>query len=555
MNQYDQIEQLLRSMDLRQKVGQMMMIGFPELFTGRLPDRVSEMIDNYKVGGIGIFARNAKDPETMSQLTGALQDSARRAGSVPLLLTADQEGGVVMQVTERASLFPGQMAIGATGSTELACDAARIMGEESLAMGLNLICAPVLDVNLNPDNPIIGIRSLGEDPAAVATLGAAMLRGYEQSGILACAKHFPGHGSTTSDTHLELPVLRTSLAELEDTDLAPFKAAVRAGVPAIMTAHICFPELAPDGLPATLSPAVLTGLLRRKMGFEGVIITDCLEMQAIQKHYGTVLAAVAAVKAGADILLICHTLELQKGVMKAICNAVTEGEIPESRIDESVRRILNMKLFRLPKPPRTTANGTGPLENVGSPAHRLVERKVARKAITLARNEEGILPLSGRVGVMALVYPETMPLLRKEDLEDSTNFLVEKMRTHCQTLMEVKFNIPLNPEDIANAIAASGNAEVTVVCTSSKTLSQEQDQGALVNRLLATGRPIVTVAMRNPYDARSYPAAKTHLLTYGYRPCSIAAFVAVLFGEARPSGKLPVSIPGVYRKGDGLDGY
>ena len=272
----DKIDSLLNSMNLRQKIGQMMMVGFPETFDDSLPDGIREMIVEYGVGGVVIMARNANKKEKMRKMNRALQDLAESSGSPPLFLMADQEGGVVMQVTEKAALFPGQMASGAVGSSELAYESARIMGEEGLAFGLNLFTAPGLDVNSDPDNAIIGIRSLGEDPHAVSKLGAAMIQGYEASGVIACAKHFPGHGATKSDSHLELPVLDSTMEELEKTELVPFYNAIAAGVPTIMTAHICFPAAVSDGLPATLSSEILTGLLREKMGFKGVIITDCL---------------------------------------------------------------------------------------------------------------------------------------------------------------------------------------------------------------------------------------------------------------------------------------
>ena len=273
-------------------------------------------------------------------------------------------------------------------------------------------------------------------------------------------------------------------------------------------------------------------------------------------HFGSVPGAVASVKAGADIVLLCHTLELQKAAFEAIFNAVNNGEIPESQIDQSVRRILHLKITRLHDTTRDQLNDQSLLANVGCFDHFRADQIMARKSVTLLRNQEGILPMqSGRVGTIALIYPSTMPILRKEDLEDSANILVEAIRERCQALIEVKFQIPPTPEEIANAVSACENADVTIALTSSKTNIQVQAQGDLVNRLIKTRKPVVTVAMRNPYDLKAYPEAKTHLLTYGYRPCSIAALVEVLFGEVEPSGKLPVSIPGLARIGDGLDGF
>ena len=547
----DQIETLVNSLNLKEKIGQMMVVGFPESYSDSLPVGIKEVIDNLKPGGIILFARNTRNPMMMQKLAGALQEASRNSSTIPLFLMADQEGGIVMQVSEKTTVFPGQMAIGATGSSKLAEESAGIMGIEALAMGLNVIYGPVLDVNTEPDNEVIGIRSLGEDSTRVSVLGNAMLRGFEKSGIIACAKHFPGHGSTKTDSHRDLPVRRVTMAELEKTDLAPFRSAIANGVPMIMTAHISYPLIASRGLPATLSGEILTGLLRRKMSFNGVIVTDCLEMDAIKEYYGVAPAAVAAVKAGTDMILVSRTRELQKEAVIAIYNAVQNGEITESHIDQSLRRILNLKLTRLKK-----ATGKNiPLEIVGSSAHLQVEQEMARKAVTLVRNENNILPLQpGRLKKLVLVYPKCLPVLRNTE-QGPVNILTEAISSYWPNLLEVRFERLVTSKDISAAVTAAKQGDAVVVLTLTKTRDQERAQGKLVKRLLRTGKPVVAVAARSPYDLRAYPKVKAYLATYGYQPCSLSAMAEILFGEIHPSGKLPVSITGLYNKGHGLEGF
>lgn len=549
------IESVLDSMDLKQKIGQMMMVGFPEPFHGELPPGVTGLLRDPGIGGVAVLARNARTPESMRALTTELQRAARAAGAAaPLFVHGDSEGGIVMQVTEGACTFPGAMAIGATGSTRHAYEAAYAMGCEALAMGMNIVSAPVVDVNAEPDNPIIGVRSFGDDPDEVSRLAEAMIRGFRDAGVVCEAKHFPGHGRTRYDTHEDLPTIDFPGEDLARVELAPFAAAIKAGVPAIMTAHIAYPALgAPRGVPATLSWDILTGLLRRKLLFEGVVITDCLEMRAIKDNYGPGQAAVAAVNAGADIVLMCHTLALQRQAIDALITAVEDGTIPRARIDESVRRILRAKAAWLGDFERAEAGYGKGLEMVGCREHRLIEQEVARASITVVRDHRGILPLAPSTSnAYAVVYPSTMPLFRKEDARDKVSVLGEAIRTRCPRTREV--DVPLRPaaEDIRRAVDAALEADVVIVATSCKTPADEMAQGALVKALMETGKPIVALAIRNPYDLRAYPEVETYLVTYGYRDCSIRAAAEVMFGEIRPQGRLPVAIPGLYPRGHGI---
>ncbi|MEJ8304907.1 beta-N-acetylhexosaminidase [Saccharibacillus sacchari] len=337
------IELLLGSLDLRGKLGQMLLGGFD----GRTMNAAAmQLIAAYRTGGIIYFSRNVSSPEQVAALTRELQEAAEANGVPPLWISIDQEGGMVARITEGVTLMPGQMAIAAAGSTEDAYRCAYISGRELRSLGINLNYAPVLDVNNNPANPVIGVRSFGESPEIAAAFGAATIGGLQDAGVGATAKHFPGHGDTDVDSHLDLPTVPHDRARMDRVELVPFKQAVKQGVDAVMSAHIYFPALEEAKLPVTLSPAVLTGLLREELGFDGIITTDCMEMNAIAEHYGVAEASVLAVLAGADQVLVSHRLDRQGAALNALENAVQSGRIAESRIDDSVRRLLRMKWKR-----------------------------------------------------------------------------------------------------------------------------------------------------------------------------------------------------------------
>ncbi|MEK5026336.1 beta-N-acetylhexosaminidase [Paenibacillus sp. FSL M7-1046] len=338
------LDVVVAEMSLSDKIGQMLMCGFEGTVVP--DDGIRELIAKGGIGGVIYFARNVETPEQVAGMTAELQQAAAEGGKAPLWISIDQEGGMVARITEGVALMPGGMAIAAAGSVEDAYQAALISGRELSAMGINLNYAPVLDVNNNARNPVIGVRSFGESPEKVADYGAATIRGFQDAGVAATAKHFPGHGDTDVDSHLDLPTVRHDRARMDSVELVPFRRAIAEGVDAMMSAHIYFPALEQEKLPVTLSKAVLTGLLREELGFGGIIMTDCMEMNAIAEHYGTVEASVLAIAAGADIVLISHRADRQLAAIEAILHAVAEGRISEARIDDSVRRLLALKVKR-----------------------------------------------------------------------------------------------------------------------------------------------------------------------------------------------------------------
>lgn len=334
----------IQNMSLKQKIGQLLMCGF---HGHEVPESLRMLIQEHHIGGIIYFARNVKSVGQVAELGVQLQDMAHQSGAPSIWIAVDQEGGMVARLTEGVTLFPGQMALAAGGDPASAYEAGFITGRELKAMGINLNFAPVLDVNNNPANPVIGVRSFGELPERVGLFGASLVKGLQQAEVAATAKHFPGHGDTDADSHLDLPTIPHSRERIDEVELVPFRAAIQAGVDAIMSSHIYFPEYEPRKLPATLSSAVLNGLLRESLGYEGIIVTDCMEMEAIATHYGTVEAAVMALEAGADLILVSHTFELQLAALQAIADAVQSGRLSEERIERSVERLLALKAKRL----------------------------------------------------------------------------------------------------------------------------------------------------------------------------------------------------------------
>ena len=288
-------------MDRREQIGQRLVTGFPGT---ELTEDFRRMVREYKISNVILFRENITDCAQLKQLCGEIQALVRRETGHGAFITADQEGGLVTRLPGDAVNVPGAMAIAATGDPENAYRAGLLTGRELRALGVNFDLAPSVDVNSNPENPVIGARSYGDTPQEVSRYANRMIRGLLDGGVLCSAKHFPGHGDTDTDSHLALPCVDKSMEELERTELLPFREAVRAGVPAVMTTHILFPQLEPEHLPATMSRRIMTGLLREQMGFDGLIVSDCMEMRAIKDHFGTVNGVVAAMAAGVDLVFI-----------------------------------------------------------------------------------------------------------------------------------------------------------------------------------------------------------------------------------------------------------
>lgn len=539
---YDLIGNAIKHMSMEEKVGQMLMPDF-RTWKGQnvtvMNDDIAKLVKDYHLGGVILFRENTVTADQTTKLVSAYQEAAEKYG---LLISIDQEGGIVTRL-QTGTDMPGNMAIGATRSEETAQKVGKAIGEELNALGINMNFGPVLDVNNNPDNPVIGVRSFGENPELVGKLGNAYIKGLHETGTAATAKHFPGHGDTAVDSHIGLSEVPHDLDRLKKVELFPFQQAMDAGIDAIMTAHVTFPKIddtkaisKKDGteiaVPATLSHKVLTGLMREDMGFKGVIVTDAMNMGAISEHFGPVDAAIRAVKAGADILLMPVGIE---AVANGLYDAVNAGDISEDRLKQSVERVLTLKLNRSivkaeveKSLDEKVANA---LQVVGSPEHKAIEKEAAEQSITLVKND-AVLPLD--------VSPEDK-IVVVGGSGFSINLLASEVQKHHPGAVYVNTSGSLTAAQLEQV----QGAKYIIVGTYTSSVSgraQNASQMVMTRQLIETGIPVIAVGARNPYDVMSYTDVDAYLVQYGFRPASFEAAANTIFGQNNPTGKLPVTI-------------
>ncbi|MFF0094417.1 glycoside hydrolase family 3 protein [Streptomyces canus] len=496
----------------------------------------AEMIARYRVGGIIYFtwAHNTRDPHQIADLSNGIQQaSLRQPRGLPVLVSTDQEHGIVCRVGEPATLFPGAMAIGAGGSRKDARALGRIAGQELRAIGIRQNYSPVADVNVNPANPVIGVRSFGSEAGAVSGLVAAEVAGYQGAGVAATAKHFPGHGDTAVDSHYGFPVITHSRELWEKLDAVPFRAAIRAGIDSIMTAHIQFPALDNSGDPATLSHPILTGILRGELGYDGVVVTDSLGMEGVRTKYGDDRVPVLALKAGVDQLLNPPSLDV---AWNAVLTAVRDGELTEARLDESILRILRLKarlgLFEEPY----VSHG-GVTRTVGTPAHLAASDRIAERTTTLLVNEGRLLPLHRNTHRRLLVVGAD-PASPSGTTGPPTGVLAAALTELGFTATALPTGTAPSAATVAQAVAAAQDADAVIVGTYNITAAQKR----LVEQLVATGRPVVAVAIRNPYDVAQLPTVPAYLAAYSWTDVELRAAARVIAGRAAPRGRLPVPV-------------
>ena len=521
-----------------QRVGQVMMIGFDG--TSMTPELTAAVTDLH-VGGVVIFERNVGSPEELAQLTADLQALALANGDPPLLIAIDQEGGRVARLKEARGFteFPSAMAVASTGDPENARRMARAMAIELKAVGINVDLAPDLDVNNNPDNPVIGIRSFGSDPAAVAAFGVAFAEGLQAEGVLAVGKHFPGHGDTGVDSHVALPSVPHERARLEAVEFVPFKAAIAEGIPGIMSAHITFPAIDPaPGLAGTLSHKVLTGLLRDELGHDGLIFTDSLEMGALaESGYPAPMAAATALAAGADVLLFNHGHELHRQAQALVLDRLERGQLPATRLDAATRRVLAAKerLDLLGDRDQGAGVPRGCFAirgQIGTVEHKALARQIAAQAITLLRDDARLLPLASDARLLVIEPPAAAGLGK--------------------ALAATPLVVEANPTAAEISAAAGMAADGRTVVVATADARQNAGQAQLVRALLAAQAPVIVVGVSGPYDLMAFPAVPTYLASYGAVPPLLEALAAVLRGRVKPGGRLPVELPGLYPIGAGL---
>ncbi|QDK67662.1 hypothetical protein FLQ13_08935 [Bacillus halotolerans] len=593
----DDAKQIVDRMTLDEKLGQMLMPDFrnwkkegessPQAFT-KMNEEVAGLIKKYQFGGVILFAENVKTTEQTVRLTDAYQKASPK---IPLLLSIDQEGGIVTRLGEGTN-FPGNMALGATRSRINAYQTGSMIGKELSVLGINTDFSPVLDINNNPDNPVIGVRSFSSDRELTARLGLYSMKGLQRQNIASALKHFPGHGDTDVDSHYGLPLVSHNQERLREVELYPFQKAIDAGADMVMTAHVQFPAFDDttyksklDGsdimVPATLSKKVMTGLLREEMGFGGVIVTDALNMKAIADHFGQEEAVVMAIKAGVDIALMPVSVTSLKdeqklaSVIDSLKEAVKNGDIPLQQINKSAERIISLKIKRGIYPAQHDSNidkkVKKALKTVGSKHHTKTEQKIAEKAVTVLKNDQHTLPFKPKKGSRILIaapYEE-----QTASIEKTIHDLMQRKKIKSVSLNKINF-----AEKVFNAEHEKQVKEADYIITGSYVVKNDPvvNDGviddtvtdsskwatafprAVMNAALQHKKQFVLMSLRNPYDAANFEEARALIAVYGFKGYAngrylqpnIPAGVKAIFGQSKPKGTLPVDIPSVTKPGD-----
>jgi beta-N-acetylhexosaminidase len=549
-------DSVLASLTLREKAAQ---IVWPSVYgdyvSGDSPQwrRLTDYIQKEKVGG---FTISVGSPTELAAKLNALQSMSK----VPLLFGADLEAGAGFRARGGyfvpnaidlggAIVFPPEMAVGATRDAALAYEQGRLTAIEGRALGIHIAYAPVLDVNNNPDNPVINTRSFGEDPELDARLGVAFIHGVQDHGMVATGKHFPGHGDTGVNSHLALPVVTVSRSRLDTVELVPFRAAVNGGVGAIMSFHGAMPALDSSNVPGTLSPKVLTGLLRGELGFKGMIISDAMDMRGVLDQFGAEEAVKRAISAGIDVLI--QPLDVSQAI-DAVVAGVREGRYTEARLDSSVRRVVEMK-HQLGLAQRKLVDLNALRFLVGDSSNLQIARRVAEKSITLVKDSLRQVPVvAGTAKVLSIT------LARRADLAAGNAFNAElrgglpNLRTEFMATEDATLNFP-------RLIAAADSADVTIVGSyvgqnwDAVSASAPQAFATFVQTLMQRGRRPIVVAFGNPYLLQQLPWVGTYLVAWGGFPVSQTAAARALLGTSAISGHLPITIPPYASRGTGIE--
>ncbi|MCC6811968.1 MAG: beta-N-acetylhexosaminidase [Deltaproteobacteria bacterium] len=522
------IAQKIQQMSEDEKLAQLMVVGFSGTSVNA---EVDDLLARWKVGAIALFSRNVKSPEQVRRLTRGMRDVSKAV--VAPFIAIDQEGGLVVRLKQGVSVLPGAMALGATRSRTLAYLAGRAVGADLRGLGISMNFAPVLDVNSNPANPVIGTRSLGERPELVAELGRWFIRGEDEAGIISVAKHFPGHGDTQLDSHYATPSLSIDLDRLRKLELVPFEQAIAFGLSAIMTAHIALPKVSEEpSLPATLSPRVLTGILRKDLGFDGLVITDGLEMRGIVEGEGIGRAAVKALNAGADMVMVLWSQKDREDVFSAMKGAYLAGELSHERVDASLTRIFRVKhkagLFDKTMSPESLA-----AQRV---LHDQVAEEIAERSVTLVRDRTGLMPLYGPGKRTRVLYLGPEGQLAQSFMND---------------MIELMPSLPTKEQRQKHAIdAIARSAQATVIVAAAQNRYHVEVIRQVREALPSV--PMAFVSLGSPYYLAQLPTVDAYLCAYGDLPSSQRALARVLHGERGTVGRLPVTIPGHANYGDGI---
>ena len=563
------VQDTLRKMSIDEKVGQMIVSSFYATFMSTDSAEFAGLVKavhEQKVGGFHVFGGREAVPNVLLNPTygsvtlgqplaaASVLNRLQAISEVPLLNTADFEAGVGFRIAGATS-FPRLMAFGAARDERLAQEAGRVTGEETRALGVHVNFAPVVDVNNNPRNPVINTRSYGEDPSTVGRLAAAYIRGLQSAGVSATLKHFPGHGDTDVDSHLGLPIIKHPRARLDEVELVPFRAGVAAGADAVMTAHIEMPQLDPTPkTPTTLSAPIVQGLLRRDLGFQGLIYTDSMGMAGVAAIYQPGEAAVRAVKAGNDVIL--HSPD-DAEAHRAVVEAVKSGQIPEAQINASVERILRAKA-RANLHRNRTVNLDAISTILGTRRNQAVADDVSQRSITLLKDERNHVPLKAAPDAQVL-YLSVLDFPSNWRIAAPSRTFIPELRKRWPNVTAIELSDRSSPSEIelVRAMAPRFDAIVASVFVRAGSASGRMDLSTPLQRLLGDlsrrPRPLITVFFGNPYAAMYVPELPSVLLTYDFYDGAEAAAVRAIAGETAITGRLPIELPGFAKVGAGLD--
>jgi len=548
----------LEDLTLDEKIGQLFVVGAYGTFSNESGPRYAHLLhhvrDNHVGGVIWWTFSNVSE-------TAFLARELQRQSRVPLFFSADLESGIGMRFAD-TTFWPWAMAVAATGDPSLAEAQGRITAMEAKAVGINFIYAPVADVNVDPDNPVINTRSYGEDPREVSKYVAAFIRGVQSQGVLACAKHFPGHGDTHTDSHRTLPLLDVKRDRLEKVEWVPFRAAIDAGVASVMMGHLAVPALDPTPvplradvppneraygtkpgeaiengtMPATLSRPMIEGVLRHDLGYRGLVVTDAMDMGGLTEHFDAGEAAIRAIEAGEDQVLMSSNPDK---AIAAVKEAVRGGRLSEARIDESVRRILAAKATVT----HDALTSDGLFLAVDAKEHQQVAEEIARRAVTLVRAKPGLLPLTKGVPRVLLVTVSDFP-----EVANPLPDLDRELRSRDRSTQTFWIDSRTRDDELPPIVAAAQTADVIVLGLAVRArsgaglIAMPPAARTLVGQLTATAKPVISLSFGTPYLIRELPSPETYLCAYGVQPIMQVAVVKALYGEAPMSGKLPVTV-------------
>lgn len=505
-----------------------MMVGFDGTC---LTKELEELISNEKIGSVILFARNIESAEQVAKLTESLQEHAKSSGHKhPLIIATDQENGIVSRLDQFTLELPGNMLLGAVDDYQTTYDVSAATAKILKRLGINLNLAPVLDCNSNPDNPVIGVRSFGENPQKVARHGVEFINGHRDAGIIACGKHFPGHGDTHQDSHHELPVVSSSLEQLKEIEFVPFAEAIKNDVASLMISHVHYPAIDDNPkTPASLSEKVINGLLRREMDYKGLVLTDCLEMNAVSKTVGTPEGALRALKSGADILMVSHTYAEQIKTIDHIEQAVLRGELKMETIDSALSRINKVKESYLQwetEFPETTLD-----EEVE--ANQVLAQTAFEQGVTVVERGAS-LPKSEKLHIHALWMLENSQTIVED--KKSINFSINDL---IQNLTGVSASEQSLNNDVANLAGNAGKADVIVLLTDISKPNQRQLE---LIKSIPNQENLIVAAIKSPYVLSYFKEAGTLIATYGSSEKALQTCMGIIAGKIQPKGRLPITI-------------